>query len=257
MDLYYLIVFFIFGLIFGSFFNVVGYRLPNKMSLISPSSHCPQCNHKLTPLELVPVFSYVFQGGKCKNCKKKIPIFYPVFELLTGIVFALIYKVFGISIDTFIALVFASMILILMVSDILYMIIPDELLVFSGFVILILKVVSKGFTIIPMMLLDMIIAALSLLLIKVIGDYSFKRESLGWGDVKLMLIFGMVLGWPVSLFTIFLAAFIALPISLITMSKNKSHELPLGPYLGVAALICLFARIDVNFLLQLLRLTTN
>ena len=76
METYYLFVFFIFGLVFGSFFNVVGYRLPLKMSLIKPASHCPQCDHKLTALELIPVFSYLFQGGKCKNCGKKIPIFY-------------------------------------------------------------------------------------------------------------------------------------------------------------------------------------
>ena len=72
MDLYYLIVFFVFGLIFGSFYNVVGYRLPNNMSLINPPSHCPKCDHRLTPFELIPVFSYLFQGGKCKNCKQKI-----------------------------------------------------------------------------------------------------------------------------------------------------------------------------------------
>ena len=89
MEVYYLIVFFIFGLIFGSFFNVVGYRLPNNMSLISPSSHCTSCNHKLTPIELIPVVSWLIQGGKCKNCGSKIAIFYPIFELFTGIVFAL------------------------------------------------------------------------------------------------------------------------------------------------------------------------
>ena len=178
MGLYYLFVFFTFGLIFGSFYNVVGYRLPNKMSLISPSSHCPQCNHKLTPIELIPVFSYLFQGGKCKNCKKKIPIFYPIFELFTGIVFALIYKSYGITIDTFIALVFASMILIITISDILYMIIPDELLIFNGVIILILEVVKSGFNIILPTIINMIIPALALLLIKIIGDFIFKRESI-------------------------------------------------------------------------------
>ena len=65
----YSTIFFIFGIIFGSFFNVVGYRLPNNMSLIKPKSHCPKCNHELTPLELIPIFSYIFQLGKCKNCK--------------------------------------------------------------------------------------------------------------------------------------------------------------------------------------------
>ncbi len=248
MDLYYLIVFFIFGLIFGSFYNVVGYRLPNKMSLISPPSHCPKCNNRLTPLELVPVFSYLFQGGKCKHCKEPIPIFYPIFETFTGVVFALIYMSYGISIDTFIALIFASMILILTVSDILYMIIPDELLIFSGVVILILKVIKDGINIIPITLFDMLIPFIALLLIKLIGDISFKRESMGWGDIKLMLIFGMVLGWKIAIFTIFLSAFLALPVSLITIKSNKSHELPLGPYLGLAALICVIGKIDFSLI---------
>lgn len=244
MDLYYLVVFFIFGLVFGSFFNVVGYRLPKKMSLTSPPSHCPQCEHKLTPLELVPVLSWLFQRGRCKNCGNKIPIFYPIFETFTGIVFALIYHIFGLSINTFIALVFASMILIIIISDILYMIIPDELLIFCGVVIFILKIIAGGVDIIISTLIDMILPFLVMLLIKLFGDFIFKRESLGGGDIKLMLIFGMVLEWEVALFTIVLAAFLALPISLFTIKNNKSHEIPLGPYLGLAALICLIGELD-------------
>ena len=252
MELYYLIVFFIFGLVFGSFFNVVGYRLPKNMSLTSPSSHCPQCEHKLRPLELVPVFSWLFQGGKCKNCGKKIPIFYPVFETFTGIVFALIYYVFGLSITTFIAIVFASMILILIISDILYMIIPDELLIFCGIVIFILKIIANGVGVLIPTLIDMIVPFVVMLLIKLFGDFIFKRESLGGGDIKLMLVFGMVLGWEVALFTIVLSAFLALPISLITLKSNKTHEIPLGPYLGISALICLICKIDTNVLANIL-----
>ena len=254
MDLYYLIVFFVFGLIFGSFYNVVGYRLPNNMSLINPPSHCPKCDHRLATLELIPVFSYLFQGGKCKNCKSKIAIFYPIFELFTGIVFALIYKIFGISIDTFIALVFSSMLLIIMISDILYMIIPDELLLFCGIVIFILKLVSGGINIILPTLLDMIIPFITLLIIKLLGDKAFKRESMGGGDIKLMIIFGMVLGWEVSIFTIVLASFIALPITIIinVINKNNDHELPFGPYLSIAALICLLTKIDIMTILHFL-----
>ena len=76
----YMILIFVYGTIFGSFYNVVGDRLPNKKSIIKPRSHCPVCGHILTPLELIPVLSYVFQLGKCKNCKAKIPIFHPLYE---------------------------------------------------------------------------------------------------------------------------------------------------------------------------------
>ena len=89
---------------FGSFYNVVGYRLPNKMSIVFPQSHCPSCNHKLNFYELIPVLSYIFLGGKCKNCKCKISFFYPFFELLTGVLFLLCYLAFGINIEFFISL---------------------------------------------------------------------------------------------------------------------------------------------------------
>ena len=81
---------------------------------------------------------------------------------------------------------------------------------------------------------------------------TFKKESLGGGDIKLMLVFGMVLGWEVALFTIVLSAFLALPISLYTLKSNKTHEIQLGPYLGVAALICLIGKIDATVLANFL-----
>lgn len=254
MEVYYLVVFFVFGLIFGSFFNVVGYRLPNKMSLISPSSHCPQCNHKLTPIELIPVFSWIFQKGRCKNCGKMIPIFYPIFELFTGIVFALIYIVFGLSVQTFIAIIFASMILIITISDVLYMIISDEVLIFCGGVIFLIKIITSGVSIIIPTIINMLIPFILMYLIKILGNLIFKRESLGDGDIKLMIVFGMVLGWQVAIFTIVLSSFLALPISLIGLRKNVSHEIPLGPYLGLAAFICLITKIDTSFIYKILGL---
>ena len=248
MELYYMVVFFIFGLIFGSFFNVVAYRLPKGMSLIKPSSHCTKCNHKLSPIELIPVLSYIIQGGKCKNCKNKIAIFYPIFEIFTGVMFVIAYKTFGISIDLFINLIFISMILIIILSDVLYMVISDEVLIFCGLSIFILKILESGISII----LPIIILFVFLLLIKILGDFLFKKESMGFGDIKLMLVFGLVLGWQVTLFSIVLSCFIALPLSLINLIVAKKHELPFGPYLGTAALISLLLKIDVNFILKIL-----
>lgn len=252
MELYYIIVFFIFGLVFGSFFNVVGYRLPKKKSLIKPASHCTKCNHKLTPIELIPVFSYILQGGKCKKCKSKISIFYPIFELLTACLFALAYIIFGISIETVIAIVFTSMILIITLSDILYMIIPDSLLIVSGILIFILKIYQIDVSNIIEIIIDIAVSFIVMYLLKLLGNYIFKKESLGGGDIKLMLIFGLVLGWEISLCTIFIASFIALPISIINLCMKKNHELPFGPYLGIAALICLYTQIDISTIINLL-----
>ena len=93
----YSIMLFILGICFGSFFNVVGYRLPNNMSLAFPPSHCTNCNHKLGALELIPIFSYIFQGGKCKHCKEKISVFYPIFEFITGIITKNTEKVYSMA----------------------------------------------------------------------------------------------------------------------------------------------------------------
>ena len=134
-----IILFFIIGCIFGSFYNVVGYRVPKGESLIYPSSHCTKCNHKLTPIELVPILSFLFLGGKCKNCKKKISWFYPVFEFLTGLLFSLSYVVYGISFECLIVIVFISMLIIVIISDYQTMTIPDSILIVFSILILILK----------------------------------------------------------------------------------------------------------------------
>lgn len=252
MEVYYGIVFFIFGLIFGSFYNVVGYRVPLKMSIISPSSHCPKCNHKLTALELIPVFSYLIQGGKCKKCGKKIPIFYPMFELITGLLFLLTYIIFGISIDTVIGLIFVSLILILIISDILYMHVPNILLIIFGLPIFIIKVALNGLNSIPVLLLNMFIPFIVLYIFKIFGDFIFKKESLGTGDINLMLIFGLVLGWKISLVSIFIASLLGLIGSLISLKNNNSHELPFVPYLGLSSFICLFARVYIVAILEFL-----
>ena len=94
---------FILGIIFGSFYNVVGLRLSKEESIVFPPSHCTSCNHKLSPLDMVPIFSYIFLKGKCRYCSKHISIKYPLFELLTGILFVLSYVKFGFTINTIVS----------------------------------------------------------------------------------------------------------------------------------------------------------
>lgn len=252
MEIYYLIMFFIIGTVLGSFYNVVGYRLPKGESIIYPASHCPNCNHKLRPLELIPLFSYLFQKGKCRSCKQKISLFYPLFELLGGIFFALAFYIFGLTPDLLIALTFISLVLIVMVSDYHYLIISDEVLVFFGILLMLEKFFLKGPKEALIAVISGLVAFLIMFLIKKLGDFMFKKESMGGGDIKLMFIFGLVLDLPIALFTIFLASLIGLPISLVIMFKKNTHIIPFGPFLCVAALILLFLQIDTNILMSLL-----
>jgi leader peptidase (prepilin peptidase)/N-methyltransferase len=243
MQIYYTVVFFIFGTILGSFYNVVGFRLPKQESLIKPPSHCPKCNHRLKPLELIPIISFLIQGGKCKKCKTKISWFYPTFEFTTGCLFALSYYLFGLSWNLVIALLFISMILIIIISDYLYLIIPDEVLIVFGILLLISITISSGLKVGGLSLLEGIIAFLIKLLLKKTGDFIFKKESMGGGDIKLMLIIGMVIGYKLAIINIFLASVIGLPVAFIILLKKKNHVIPFGPFLGLASIIILLSQI--------------
>lgn len=243
---------FLLGLIFGSFYNVVGYRVPKGESILFPSSHCPKCNHFLTPIELIPIFSYFLQGGKCKKCKQKISAFYPIFEFACGLLFSLAYLSYGLSFELLIALTFISMIIIIVLSDYYYMIIPDGVLIVFIIMLLLEVYFISGFNSLLLSLLDGVIAFGIMFSLKLFGDLLFKKESMGGGDIKLLFVFGLILGWEMSIISIFLAAFIGLPISIIIMKKKQSHIIPFGPFLSAGALIILLTKIDIDFIINLL-----
>lgn len=252
MDLIYILILFIIGTIFGSFYNVVGYRIPKGESILYPSSHCPKCNHELKAFELIPILSFVFLGGKCKKCKSKISIFYPIFEILTGLGFALSYIVFGLSLECLYSIIFVSMLIIIIISDYQTMIIPDSVLIFSSLLMIFIKFFMSGLESVGISLLHALGAFIFMLLLKLFGDFIFKKESMGGGDIKLLAVFGFVLGFPMSIVSVFLSAFIALPISLIILKINKNHEIPFGPFLAISAVIIFFLQINFNKIIDFL-----
>ena len=251
MEIYYIIMTFIFGTVLGSFYNVCGYRLPKEESLVTPPSHCPKCNHRLTALELIPIISYLIQGGKCKCCKEKISLFYPIFEFATGCLFAISYYIFGFSIDFFIAITFISTLLIIIISDYQTMIIPDSVLI-VGSILLIIELYCKNGLDVYINIINGCIAFINMFCLKLFGDFLFKKESMGGGDIKLMGVIGLVLNFKTAVITIFLASIIGLPISLIILLKKKTNIIPFGPFLSVSAMILLLSRIDFNMIIDFL-----
>ena len=246
--------FFILGTFLGSFFNVVASRLPNGESIVYPRSHCPYCNHYLEPWELIPIFSYLLQKGRCTKCKTKISIFYPISEILAGLLFLICYLVFGLSYDLIIALTLVSMIIIVTLSDYYYMIINDSVLIITTILLLIEIYYINGSDILLSSLISGLISFIIMLLLKLFGDFLFKKESMGGGDIKLMFIFGLIIGWKMSILSIFMAAFIALPYSLFILKKHKEHILPFGPFLCAAVLIIYFLQINFDMVINLLTL---
>ena len=263
----YSIIIFIIGICFGSFFNVVGYRLPNNMSIVFPASHCPNCNEKLGKLELIPIFSYIFQLGKCKHCHQKISWFYPLFEFITGILFVLCYlsykDIYPEILNIIFAIIFTSSMIIIMISDIRYMIIPNEVIIFFSIVTIALKLlisykvneltlINIGYELI-FILIDGLIMFLIMYLIRLFGNLVFKKDSMGGGDIKMMMYVSFVMGWKLSIVIVFLASFLALPLSIISMYKKNEHVLAFGPYLAIASLILFIGKIDFSMIIELLR----
>lgn len=245
-------VFFLYGLMFGSFFNVLICRLPVGKSIIFPPSHCPKCNHKLSLIENIPVLSFLLLGGKCKVCKIKISTLYPIVELATGIYSVLLFVLFLPQIQSlliegnwwnWVEIFFRFFTLLLFIPlaiiDIKHYIVPDELTIFGIVTSLLISFLPQGIT--P---LQSIIGALSgggfLFLAGLIGKAALKKEAMGGGDIKFMIWIGALLGFETVLTSIFIGSIIGSIISgfLILFEKVKSgNHIPFCPYLCAGVLL--------------------
>ncbi|AIE60910.1 prepilin peptidase [Bacillus methanolicus] len=225
------------SLLLGSFFNVVGLRVPLKQSIVKPRSHCPSCGYTLGPFELIPVVSYVIQGGKCRRCKASISPLYPFVELMTGVLFVFAPFAIGWTSELFIAWTLISLFVIVFVSDVKYMIIPDKvLLVFA--VIFLLERIFLPLT--PWW--DSIAGAACgfclLLLIAVISN-----GGMGGGDIKLFAVIGFALGTKLVLLSFFFATLFGAVFGLagrLTGKLEKRKPIPFGPFIGLGTLCAYF-----------------
>ena len=252
MEVFYLVTFFVFGAVMGSFFHVVATRLSMDQSIISPGSHCPRCGHMLKWYENIPIISYLMLRGRCSGCNSRIPLSYLVVEIITGALFAVCYHSFGMTVDLLVGLVFISSLVTVIISDIEYMIILDEVLIVATLLIAVIYIVFLGLEEAAYHIYSGVGGFLVMYAIKVLGDRAFKKESLGGGDIKLMFLFGMVLGLPMSICTIFLATFIAFPIALIILFSNKENVIPFGPFLSMAAILIFISKVDIMEILNFL-----
>ena len=230
---------FILGLLIGSFLNVCIYRLPLEESIVSPPSHCGSCGHRLGPLDLVPVFSWLYLKGKCRYCDAKISPRYALVELLTGFLFAFLGLHYGLAPELGFMLVFTAIFIAIFFIDLDHSIIPDELQI-AGFINTVAYLawiwVSKAY---PLDLLDhglgfLIGGGLYLLLAVV------TRGGMGGGDIKLMAMLGLWLGSAGVLWVVLLSSNIGAIISLALMAlkiKGRKDFIPFGPFIVIAAML--------------------
>ena len=225
------------GLIFGSFFNVVGLRIPKKQSIVHPRSSCPNCGRVLTSKELIPVFSYLIQRRKCRNCHVQISFIYPMMELLTGLLFAVTPLIIGWISLLFVAYLFISMLMIITVSDMAYMVIPDKILLFF----LVVFIILHFFLSMPSWLDSIAGAVIGFGILFLIALIS--NGGLGGGDIKLFAVIGFILGLKLTLlalfFSIFYGAFIGLFLMGFGFVKSK-QPVPFGPFITIGSLTAYF-----------------
>jgi len=231
---------FIIGLIFGSFFNVLIYRLPREIGYIFGRSQCPECKKILDAQDLVPLFSYIISKGRCRHCGTKIAPRYFIVELISGLIFLGLFIVYGAGLKYIFSVIFFGSLLIIFFSDLETKIIPDE-------IIIILAVLGVMGLIESRMYLDrmwgFIFGGGILIIIGFIGEKIFKKESMGGGDIKLMAVLGLILGLKNIIFTLFLSFVIGSIIGIMYMAfmkKGLKDYIPFGPAIIISASISYF-----------------
>jgi len=232
---------FILGLIVGSFSNVCIYRIPRNESIIYPASHCPKCRTIIKAIDNIPIISYILLKGRCRNCKSKISIQYPIVELLTGLIYLIIYLTYGLSIQTLIYIILSSALIIIAFIDLNEQIVPDVISlpgVVIGFILSFfvpyIPFINSG--------LGVVVGGGIILIIGLGGSVIFKKEAMGGGDVKLAAMIGAFLGWRYIVISLFLGFFLgALAGIFLIMAKIKSREdmVPFGPFIVLGSFITL------------------
>jgi len=261
------------GLLIGSFLNVCVFRLPRDLSVVKPRSFCPGCTGaaedqgmeyeqaaaagKLAWYDLIPVLSWALLRGRCRRCKQRIPIRYPLVELSTGVAFACCVAIFGVTLAAVKYSLYCAILITLVATDIEERILPDEFtlggtglgLLFAFFVPM---PVEFGHFLLPPelgrlglsvgeSLLGAVVTSGMIWFLGFAYEKIRKRDGLGFGDVKMIAMIGAFIGLSATLLTMMLAALLGSVLGglyiLVTRQKASDYELPFGSFLGVAAIL--------------------
>jgi len=249
------IVFFVFilGTLFGSFLNVCIHRMPKKISIVKPRSHCPGCKHTIAWYDNIPLLSYILLRCKCRHCKRIIPFRYFLVEFITGSLFLFLFFQYAVSPNFFIfALLFSSLIVITFI-DIDYKEIPDCISIPGIIIGLLLSALYPSlhanitaFGGLKSSLFGVLAGGASVFMVGVIGELIFKKEAMGGGDVKLMAMVGALIGWQFTLLTFFIIApLLGSIVGIVIKIRTGESVIPYGPFLSVASFIALYWGNDI------------
>ena len=231
----------------GSFLNVCIYRLPREQSIVRPRSRCPHCQKPIAWYDNIPLLSYVALGARCRHCRSPISWRYPLIEALTGISAVVVFWWFGAGLLALIYFAFVCALIVVSFIDLEFQIIPDEISL-GGLVVGVLlsaalpalhgtdsRLISIGQSVLGLLVGGGVLYGTGLL-----GDFLFRKESMGGGDIKLLAMAGSILGWKLVIVTFFIAPIFALIPGLFVLLFKRSHVIPYGPFLSFGLVASLF-----------------
>jgi len=243
---------FVFGLLLGSFLNVLVYRLPRRESIVFPGSHCPSCDTPILYRDNIPLFSYLVLGGRCRSCSAKISPRYPLVELSTGCMVAVFFLLQGLTLQFFADVFLGSVLIAAALIDLEHMIIPNRLTYSTVIMGVALSLqggrfgITRGFH-------GAMVGLLILLFMYFLGKLLFRRESLGMGDVKLAIGIGLFLGpfWTMIVLALAIVFGGVVGMAQIAFGRKKfGQEIPFGPFIAAGGLCVLFFRQQILFLVE-------
>ena len=228
-DIYVIILLFLTGLLFGTLAILIGLKRPLRLKRIG--SYCLNCNEQYEWYQLIPIVSFFFNKGACPYCHKKLSIWFPVLELMSGVLFSISHIVYGFSYELIIMCFLIFLSINIFVSDFNHFIILDGPLVVFGFLVLLLKYLFFGLKVFLLSIASGALVFIFMFVIRYGGTKFFKQEALGGGDVKLSMLFGFIMGLRLSIISLILGAFLAFPYAVYYTIKGKDKEIPFGPFL--------------------------
>jgi leader peptidase (prepilin peptidase)/N-methyltransferase len=244
MEVVFIVIFILLGMVVASFLNVCCDRLPAGESLVYPPSHCPACQRRLRVEDLIPVFSYLWLRGRCRYCQAPIPRRILWVEVGTGVLFGLIYWRYGLSIELPIALVFSCIFIVILVIDLEHRLILNKIVYPAMAVALLLSIFFSIFsiqsTIVPEIKWAAIGGGIGFGLFLLVALVS--RGGMGWGDVKMAALIGLVAGLPLTFVALLMGVILGGLVAGLLLAfkiKKRKEAVPFGPFLSLATIVTL------------------
>jgi leader peptidase (prepilin peptidase) / N-methyltransferase len=247
MSVFFDVFFTVAGAAVGSFLNVLICRIPEGKSIVYPSSHCPKCSHPIRFYDNIPIISYLVLRGRCRDCREKISLRYPLVEVLTALMSFLLFWKFGLSTKYLFSFIFTAALIVITFIDLDLQIIPD-VITLPGIPLFFLAAVFFMDVKVMEALLGILIGGGCLFAIAFLYELITKREGMGGGDIKLLAMMGAFLGWKSLFFILFASSLLGAVVGISTMiakGKDMKYAVPFGPFLSAAAVAYLFVGVDV------------